>query len=580
MKDTFKAVFPMIKRAVLSGQLFSPKADVRYPEEDIFADYDVKIPTSDDYFLLANIFKSKRALANDQPLPVIMCAHPYDNHNIADLKPGRKATPQKQYRIIDQQGTPKFSTQTSWESPDPNFWVTNDYIVVNLNLPGFGGSEGPAGIFGYNESKAFFEAIEWVAQQEWCDGNVGLNGVSFLAISQYHVAACHDKDYMAPAALKCIVPWEGLTDPYRDIFAVGGIPEIGFPSFWWPLEVKSTLTGSREEFLAREGGIPAKWTENHPLYDDFWRAKRPALERIQIPILTCVSFSDIGVHGLGAYRSFMDVSSEQRWMYTHRDGKWDVYYGEEAQSLTLKFMDHFLKGKDNGMDAVPPVRLEVRSDGSSVHEVRYENEWPLARTDYQRLYLNTHQALTDKPADDEEVIEYDAKRGDTQFAISFDKDTEITGHAKLVLYVSLASSGKNESNDLDLFVILNKLDRTGRRVPFNGTVGNKKDTLCRGYQRASLRKLDEERSTDAIPYLSFDEHQYLIPLEVAELIIPLPPTSVFFFAGETLTLELSSYESYRSAPLFKKPTANISGTHEIHFGGKYSSYLQIPVISS
>lgn len=56
-----------------------------------------------------------------------------------------------------------------------------------------------------NQSKAYYEAIEWVARQPWCDGAVGLNGASFLVITQFHVAAC--RHYGGPPpALKCIVP--------------------------------------------------------------------------------------------------------------------------------------------------------------------------------------------------------------------------------------------------------------------------------------------------------------------------------------------------------------------------------------
>ncbi len=133
MKDTIKAVFPLLKNALKTGQVCNPKANVTRPIEDIEAEYDVKVPLSDGSHILVNVFKSKKALAQNYPLPVIMCAHPYDNHNIAALK-GDGNSPPLQYRIINQNGKPTFSTQTSWESPDPNFWVANDYIVVMLVL--------------------------------------------------------------------------------------------------------------------------------------------------------------------------------------------------------------------------------------------------------------------------------------------------------------------------------------------------------------------------------------------------------------------------------------------------------------
>ncbi|MEM9265662.1 MAG: CocE/NonD family hydrolase [Cyanobacteria bacterium P01_F01_bin.13] len=65
--------------------------------------------------------------------------------------------------------------------------------------------------------KCYYEVIEWVAQQPWCTGKVGLNGGSFLAITQYHVAACQACG-SPPPSLCHISPWEGLTDRYQDLY--------------------------------------------------------------------------------------------------------------------------------------------------------------------------------------------------------------------------------------------------------------------------------------------------------------------------------------------------------------------------
>ena len=72
---------------------------------------------------------------------------------------------------------------TSWEAPDPNFWVGAGYAVVNLNLPGYSNSGGPPSLLSEGQAKCFYEAIEWVAKQDWCTGAVGLSGVSFLAMT-------------------------------------------------------------------------------------------------------------------------------------------------------------------------------------------------------------------------------------------------------------------------------------------------------------------------------------------------------------------------------------------------------------
>ncbi len=447
-----------------------------------------------------------------------------------------------------------------------------------MNLPGNGGSTGEASAFDRIQSRAYYDVIEWIAKQDWCDGNVGLNGVSFLAITQYHVAACRDYDNQPPEALKCISPWEGITDMYRDIANAGGIPQEGFPAFWWVTEVKPAMTGKPQVFIEKQGGVPAEWTRQHPFFDDFWEEKRAPVENIEIPILTCVSFSDVGLHSNGAYRSFTDVKSDDKWMYTHRYGKWDVYYSREVQELTLQFMDYFLKGKkDNGWNDTPRVRLEVRSSRAQIHEVRGEHEWPLARTQYQKYYLSSANKLALVSEEREQMLSYHGKKGSQVFSIKFTDDTEITGHAKLNVWMELRS-GNAGQNDFNVFTVLNKYDEKGNRVPFYGTVGNTQDVITRAYMRASLRALDEAKSTDIIPYHSFSSYQKLLPGEIVQLEIPFAPTSVFFHAGETLKLTLASYEVFQSAPFMKNNSLNKGGEHVIHMGGKYNSFLQLPII--
>ena len=152
-----------------------------------------------------------------------------------------------------------------------------------------------------------------------------------------------------PPSLCCISPWEGLTDPYRDVFARGGLTELGFPAFWWVTEVKPAINGTQTDFVASEGDIPTNFVANHPFYDEFWKEKTAKLEEITLPMLICSSFSDHELHTMGSFRAFMKARSQYKWLYTHRTGKWDAYYSPEVQDLTRRFMDCFLKGEtENG----------------------------------------------------------------------------------------------------------------------------------------------------------------------------------------------------------------------------------------
>lgn len=371
---TIRAVWPLIRKAVMSGQLFRPPCELTQPDPDILCEFDVEVPIADGIVLTANVFRSRKAQEEGLRVPVVMCAHPYNNR----LIPARGTTPfggpPKQYRVIPQVGRPRFSTLTSWEAPDPNFWVPAGYAVVDLNLPGFGTSKGPPTLFTDHQAKSYHEAIEWVGRQSWCNGRVGLNGISYLAITQYHVSACQHYGG-PPPSLRCICPWEGLSDVYRELACAGGIEDLAFGPFWWALEVKPSLNAAASEFIKHNGSLPLDFLKLHPHYDDFWREKTAKVDQITIPMLVCASFSDHAFHTEGSFRAFTKAKSTQKWVYTHRTGKWAAFYAPEVQKFTKDFMDCFLKDDtSSGFLKRAPVRLEVRSSRDVIHDVRNEQE--------------------------------------------------------------------------------------------------------------------------------------------------------------------------------------------------------------
>jgi len=576
---TFEALGPIVGNAVKSGQLFKPRCELTEPDPDVLCEYDVRIPMSEGFSVTANIYRSKAAAEKGEQVPVVMCAHPYDNH----LTPALEKTPlggaPQQYRLIPQAGKPVFSKLTSWESPDPNFWVPAGYAIVNMNLPGYANSGGPPSAFSEHQGKCYYEAIEWVAKQPWCTGKVGLNGVSFLAISQFHVAACQAYGG-PPPSLCCISPWEGLTDPYRDIFAFGGLSEVGFPAFWWATEVKPAINGTQEDFVESEGCIPTDWLKNHPLYDDFWKAKAAKLEEITIPMLVCASFSDHGLHTMGSFRAFIKAKSNHKWVFTHRTGKWDAYYSPDVQEMTRKFMDCFLKNDtSSGFLDTPRVRLEVRSSLKEIHEVRHENEWPIARTEYTRLYLAEQQSLSLQRPPAQMELSYPAKKGKVEFHHTFGEDTELSGYMKLRVWVESRpeNAGQETPDDMALFVAVNKLDRNGNPVHFCGSVGSAKDMVTRGYCRVSRRELDPVESTEWHPVQEGAREQRLKTGEIVAADIALYPSSTFFAAGETVQLIVAPREIIPSPPYIKDASFN-RGTHVLHFGGEYDSHLLVPKV--
>lgn len=86
---TFQAVAPILGNALKSGQLFNPQCELTEPDSDVLCEYDVEIPISEGFSVTANIYRSKKAALYGEKIPVVMCAHPYDNH----LTPALKKTP-------------------------------------------------------------------------------------------------------------------------------------------------------------------------------------------------------------------------------------------------------------------------------------------------------------------------------------------------------------------------------------------------------------------------------------------------------------------------------------------------------
>ena len=196
---------------------------------------------------------------------------------------------------------------------------------------------------------------------------MGLNGVSFLAMSQYPVAAGRARGGV-PRCLKAICPWEGLHDPYQDMFFEGGVQEQGFPLFWWHTEVKNTINTSMEDFVRIEGQLPHEMAETHPFYDDYWQDQ--ALDRQlakvprKVPVLTVHSlFDQEDIYGPLASHAAMirrDRSARRThlaigpWCHGQSTGdgsslgslQWDADTSKQFRDGMLKpFWDHHLKGK-------------------------------------------------------------------------------------------------------------------------------------------------------------------------------------------------------------------------------------------
>lgn len=482
--------------------------------------------------------------------------------------------------IPERAGIPKewLSGLEMFEGPDPSYWCSHGYAIVNVDARGAFQSEGDIRFWGRQDGEDGCDLIEWVAAQPWSNSKVGMTGNSWLAIAQWFIAA------EQPPHLTAIAPWEGWTDLYRYDVIRGGIPDIGFNEHMIKL---FSGNGQVED-------IPAM-VRKYSLMNAYWEDKIPRLANIRIPTYVVGSWTNL-IHGMGTLTGYRQIESSDKWLRVHNKHEWTDYY-ENTDDLR-RFFDCYLKGIDNGWKQTPRVRLSILNPGGKDSVNRPEAEFPLARTRYQFLHLDAaRHLLSAEPVSQETRAGYvsDDPKDKLVFTYRFPAATELTGYLMLRLWVEAC-----DADDLDVYVEVRKLFRSGRRAlcrnitPPNPVVAWILEQLYRlgkakfgmlffsgakGMLRASHRETDPEKSRTAEPFHLHRKVQKLRPGEIVPLDIQIWPLGMKWQAGEQLQLLIAGHKlSAAEMPGVAPPDTINKGRHVIHAGGQYDSYLVVPVI--
>lgn len=466
---------------------------------------------------------------------------------------------------------------TKFEGPDPAYWCAHGYAICNPDPRGIAHSEGDITMIGSQEAADCYDLIEWLAKQDWCNGKTALTGTSYLAFTQWFVAAAQ------PPHLTCIAPHEGLQDAYRDICYVGGIPD---PHFLGRLQVNHvSASGARREDMIDE-------MYRYPLADDeLWKDKRADCSKIKIPVYVVASYSNT-LHTMGTFRAWREIGSQEKWLRIHDSQEWPDYYNKENTEERRRFFDHYLQGKDNGWENMPRVRYALLDlEGNNRLELPAD-EFPAKGAEYRKYYMNGKSRTLQAAAEtDETTIRYsvDGLPVRTSFQMTFDKETSFLGYPKVKLFVQAEGY-----NDMDLFVWVQKIDRRGNVlsefvVPNHGAAlqdftQDGASTLRykgpHGKLRVSMRHLNEQKSTDIIPVYTFDRVEKLSEGEIAEVDIILSPIGMTWYEGETLRVMVSTKDEIGSImPGTPGCIPDNRGTHVLHTGGCHASYLQLPLLT-
>jgi predicted acyl esterase len=320
----------------------------------------------------------------------------------------------------------------------------------------------------------------------------------------------------------------------------------------------------------------------------------PDWSKVTIPLLSAANWGGQGLHPRGNFEGFTRAASAQKWLEVHGIEHWTHFYTDYGVALQKRFFGHFLKGEDTGWLQEPKVRLQVRHPGERFVE-RHEAEWPLARTEWTKLYLDpANLTLSRAPQRADAAATY-AGLGDglTFLTPPLEAETEITGPMAAKLFVSSATE------DADLFLVVRIFTPDLREVTFQGAL-DPHTPIAQGWLRASHRKLDPELSRPWRPYHAHDEVQRLTPGAVYELDVEIWPSSIVVPPGcrialsvrgrdyeypggatqalKTLGTAWSGVGPFRHDDPADRPAAIFGGDVTLHAGPERQAYLLLPVI--
>jgi uncharacterized protein len=568
--------------------------------DGVRVDWDVPIPMEDGVVLAADVFSPPEP----GRYPVILSYGPY-----AKGLAFQEGYPSAWQRMIAEHPDVAYGSSNryqNWEVVDPEKWVPDGYVCVRVDSRGAGRSPGFIDHFSPRETRDFYRCIEWAGVQPWSNGRIGLNGISYYGINQWHVAS------LQPPHLAAMCIWEGAADWYRDMTHHGGIL-CTFWANWYDMQVTTVQHGRGERGpRSRVTGKPVCGDETlsdgelsrnrsdlgdqilaHPLDDEYHRARSPQWDKITVPFLSAANWGGQGLHPRGNFEGFVRAASKDKWLEAHGLEHWTHFYTDYGVGLQKRFFDCFLKGEDNGWKKQPRVQLQVRHVDRFVE--RLEDDWPIARTQWTRFYLDPHgHRLAEESPATAASIAFDALgEGVTFVSAPLEHETEITGPLAARLFVS------SSTTDADLFVVFRVFTPDLREVVFMGAI-DPHTPIAQGWLRASHRKLDSKLSTEYRPYHTHDEVQPLEPGKPVALDIELWPTSIVVPPGHRLafTVRGRDYEWQTSTGArlsnFKnelrgcgpflhddprdRPSRIFGGRTTLHASPAQQAYVLVPIV--
>jgi predicted acyl esterase len=509
--------------------------------------------------------------------------------------------------------------QGAAEAGDSEYLTSRGYVHIIGNPRGVGKSED-----GGSPAWDLYDLIEWIAVQPWCDGNVGMVGLSAYASAQWNAAI------QQPPHLKALFPFDAGA-------AYGADRTAGYMRDVYPGSVLHVfhllLAGAvNHGTVGQPGPLPpeqeAQWQEamNNPdlkiytnmynlltmkgqmlrrlfnalidPYEDEGAVKRTeeAFEKIQVP-----TYTGVGWHGYtykqhlqGAQNWYRGIKVPKKLMFTgpaHFDRPFQAFHEE-----ILRWHDYWLKGIDTGIMDEPAVKIWVQG----ANEWRSGNDWPLPETQWTKYYLHSWERLRKDPfiagardgyAEPDAFIQMPPSQTRTIQRLRYmtdplPEDTLMIGPISLTIHASI------DQEDTNWIVILKDVGpdvsvRTAREGEREVPADLPERELTRGWLKASMRALDPERTTPWKPFhkMTRDSRQPVVPGEINEYQIEILSTANLFEKGHRICVDITSLDMPTGAGMLTNVVyipyhlcSSKTTAHKIYHNDKYPSHLLLPII--
>ncbi len=559
-----------------TGRDYRNLSEPRYPSR---TDNNTAITVRDGTTLLADVHRPD----SDGRFPALIAASPYP-------------------RQIQDLGAPAGFI----EAGVTDFWVPRGYAHVIANLRGTGGSGGTFGFFDGQERQDLHDLVEWVAAQPWCDGNVGMIGISYFAMAQLEAAV------ERPPHLKAIFPVAVTADLYEGANHHGLLSS----SFVTPFLAMIGLTSERTDRLWRSSAVgvarrilntprlhrkfatmngeaavtmmrtllklphdPHPWDElwldaavKHPTRDEWWEQRNllPLLKEINIPVYLGCDWENVPLHlpsTFAAWKALADNPAVRVAMLGEYGLTWPW---ESLHTEALAWFDHWLKGADTGILDGPPIRYFL----PGADEWRAADSWPPAGSAHRELALRADGVLGDEEgapgSRDFMVLAAGLNRAkpsaiDPPSTLSWtsgplDGDVDMVGDVELRLVASATAI------DTAWIAALEDVGPDGET-----------SAVTAGWLRASLREVDESASRPGAPVLPCRNAQAVPIGDDVVYRIPLVPNARRFKAGHRIRLVLTSDDQDHSTPAIMNFRHASVGTSTLNTV-RSSSRLLLPVL--